>query len=341
VAFATVTAALVGCASSDEDGQKPAATKGAATGTGAPPAAGGAASRGAQPAAPRTSTATEEDFARTLAAAERRIDELARTTTTHEKEIAKRRAETESAVEAFAQEYTDRLLAGAADVRDPARRIACVKALAYSNDRRATTAAVAALRVEDDATLQTAAGFALARLRDPDTEVSALVTAARSKDVDVRVNALLAMGRVLEARGAIGNFLDVTTRDQVLPVLETALFDTEDPAVRGWAAVAARQVGDPRILPSLVNLLRDKNVFVRAQTALAVGQYGGRAELETLLAMIDETPVGPARDAVLVAIRRIMGRLDVAVPEDLPDEQASWTAFVRRALADEDHRPVR
>jgi HEAT repeat protein len=343
-------AALAGCAGTpadetEEGAAGPPAKPPVASMPGNPPAGAGAAAP--TPAAPptppvaRAPAASASDFARTLEAAERRIDDLARAGSLPDAEAAQRREEVESAVEAFAREYADRLLAGAADASDPAHRVACVKVLGYSNDRRATRVAVAALQVESDRALQTAAGFALSRLRDPDTDVAVLVQAARSPDVDVRVNALLAMSRVLEARGGVGNFLDVGTREQVLPVLETALFDTEDPSIRGWAACAARHMGDPRILPSLLNLLRDKNPFVRAQTALAVGQYGTRTELDPLLAVIDDTPAGPARTAVLTAITRILSRMQIQAPRDIADDQTAWTSYVRRELSEQDRRPVR
>jgi HEAT repeat protein len=284
---------------------------------------------------------SQADFERTLSAADRRIDELVRLGGATDEASVRRRDLVESAIEAFATEYVDRLLAGAADASDPVRRCTCIKALAFANDRRATPVAVAALRDSGDTAIQTAAGFALARLGDPDTDVAVLVAAVRSTDVDVRVNALVALTRVLDGRGAIGNFLDVRTRDQVLPALETALFDPEDPAVRGRAAATARALDDPRVVPSLVNLLRDKHPFVRAQTALALGQYGDRGEVLALVEVIDDTPVGPARTAVIDAITRIVKRARIEVPRDLPDEQAAWSDFVRRAYAEQDRRPLR
>ena len=294
-------------------------------------------------------TATDmADFDRTLIAADERINALVREPASDEMDALRRREVAESAIEAFAQEHIDRVLAGAtvvttasSDPAERARRTACVKVLAFSNDRRATAAAVQALAAVGDPALRTAAAYALARLADPDTDIDALVAAVRDSDADVRVNALTALARVLDARGGVGNFIDVRTRDTLLPVLETAMFDPKDAAVRGRAAAAARALGDPRVVPSLVNLLRDKDPFVRMHTALALSRYGDREEVQPLIDVIDDTPRGPARTAVLGSLARILRRENVHVPEGLADNQSAWEDLVRRAYIEKDREPLR
>jgi HEAT repeat protein len=150
--------------------------------------------------------------------------------------------------------------------------------------------------------------------------------------VDVRVNVLLALWHVLEARADAGKMNDPAARDRVLPVLETALFDGEDPLARGHAAAAMGALGDARGVDPLLNLLRDKHPFVRSHTALALGKLGDRRAIRPLVEVIDETPRGP-RGAVTLGLAALLEKQGVRVPDDLPDDQRVWAELVQRSLA--------
>lgn len=287
-----------------------------------------------------TSALGEIDFARTLVSADRRVDEYV-SLDPEARATERRRELLASALEAFAAEHLERLLGRAADPSDPFRRLRSVKVLAFANDRRATAAAVAALGEAGDPALQAAAAFTLSRLADPDTSLDALVGAARSPDVDVRVNALLALARVLGVRGSYSNFIDQEGRDRVLDLLDTALFDPEDALARGNAAAVAGALGDPRAVDSLLNLLRDEDPFVRAHTARALGKVGNRRAIGPLVDVVDESPPGVARTSVLAALTELLVKERVVVPEDLADDERTWSEFVAKSFAEQARRPLR
>jgi len=356
--FAAGFVVAAGCASdaAKEEAAPPAASPDASAASDEPPAhvvlsprgvsvrPGGSSARTDPDAvapelrAPRA--ADENEFARTLLAADRRVDEFVNLDA-EARNAARHRELLASALEAFAAEHLERLLAGAAAGTDPARRLRSMKALAFANDRRATTLAVAALGESADPPLQTAAGFTLSRLADPDTSVEALLDAARSPDVDVRVNALLALARVLEARGAYSNFIDQAGREDVLALLGSALFDPEDATARGNAAAVAGALGDTRSIDPLLNLLRDQDPFVRAHTARALGQVGNRRAIDPLVEVIDESPEGAARTSVLAALAELLAKERITVPDDIDDDERAWADFVARAFAERARRPVR
>lgn len=287
--------------------------------------------------------AAEDDatFARTLLAVDRRVDAFIALGVEPGDAARKDRELTQSGLEAVVAQHLDRFLAVAASKDDPTRRRVAVKALAFANDVRAAAAVVPAIEQTSDTHLQTVAGFALARLRDANTPLPPLLAAARSPDVDVRVNALLALWHVLEARGKVGNFVDRASRDAALPVLESVLFDPDDPMVRGHAAAALGALGDPRGVDSLLNLLRDKQPFVRSHTAIALGKLGDRRAIQPLVDVIDETPRGDTKGYVLLAVTLLLEREGISVPAGLADDQRSWSLFVQRAFADKARRPLK
>lgn len=310
-----------------------------------PPAAGGAGGENGDGApAPVALSAdpavSPAEYERILVTADRLAGEVLSLADATDDATLARRDEIDSALVAFATEHVERLLAGAADPREPARRVRSVRVLGFSRDRRATAVAVAAIETTDPA-LQNAAGFALARLRDMDTPLDPILAAAQSPDADVRVNALLALYVVLDRRGVVNNFRDPAGRDDVLGVLATALFDPADPTARAFAAAAAGALGDPRAVEPLLGLLQDRHPFVRTHTAIALGKLGNRAVIEPLLDVIDATPPGAPRTAVLGAIELLLEREHVDVPRGLGDDAASWREFVRKSFVEKDRRPLR
>jgi HEAT repeat protein len=89
-------------------------------------------------------------------------------------------------------------------------------------------------------------------------------------------------------------------------------------------------LGDRRGVDPLLNLLRDTHPFVRTQTALALGKLQDRRAIDALVDVIDETPRGTVRDAVLLGISLLLEQLGHTVPESLPDDERAWRAFVER-----------
>ncbi|MCE9637096.1 MAG: HEAT repeat domain-containing protein [Planctomycetes bacterium] len=341
VGTATITAGCVTETVMDEPGipivAGPAPEVAATAAPTAPPV-------GAPAAAPKAPGATdaaaqrEFEFGRTLQSLDKRVDTWVFLGSEAGDDARGRRAVEESAIEAVVAQHLARLLELAADVGDTTRRKIAVKSLAFTRSADAkhplaadaTGVLVAALHTNDPQ-LQTNAAFALARRKDPSTPVQALLDAARSGDADVRVNSLLALWHVLDVRGEKGMALDAPTREAALPIIETSLFDPDDPMARGYAAAAMGALGDPRGVDSLLNLLRDTNPVVRTHTALALGKLGDRRAVEPLVDLIDETPRGP-KGAVILGISLLLEHEGIAVPPDMPEYERNWSEFVQRVL---------
>jgi HEAT repeat protein len=286
----------------------------------------------AKPAVTDAERERDAEFGRVLQATDKRVDQYIWLGPQPGDEARRQRDLEQSALEAVVAQHADQFAAALADRTEPTRRRIAAKALAFSRDRRATPALVAALREKGDAQLQTNAAFALSRLRDPDTSLPALLDGAQSPDVDVRVNSLLALGHVLEARAEAGRPADAATRDEVLPVLETALFDPDDAVARGHAAAAMGALGDPRGVDPLLNLLRDKHTFVRTHVGLALGKLGDRRAIRPLVDVIDDTQQGSPRSAVILGVSLLLEREGITIPADMPDDERVWSGFVQRAL---------
>lgn len=300
----------------------------------------GCASDDALPAPAKIEQATSKvsapaddfEFGRQLMAVDRRIDDwydLGRQSGDGARE---RRELALSAIEATVAQHIDRFVAAASDPAEPTRRRVALRALAFAKDPRATKPAVAAM-ADGDASIQTNAAFALARLRDPDTPFEPLVHGAASPDAFVRGNSLLAIWHVLDARADAKRPLEAAGRDALLPVLEAAMFDPDDPTVRGHAAAAMGALADPRGVDPLLNLLRDKHPFVRMHTALALGKLGDRRAIRPLVSVIDETPPG-TRGAVTLGIAHLLERQGISVPSGMPDDQHAWSGFIQRAIGE-------
>ena len=323
--------ALAGCVTETIVTPAAESASGANGAAGAPSSAGGAPAAPAEPEDPVKARDREFELGRTLLSLDRRVDEFVFLGTQPGEKARDDRAVAQSAIEAVTTQYLDRLLVLVADPDDPARRRIAAKSLGFTTDRRATPALIDCLR-SNDAVLQTGAAFAIARRRDPDTPLPPLLDAARAADVDVRVIALLALWHVLGARAEAGKPLDPAARDAVLPVLETALFDPDDPMVRAHAAAAMGALGDPRAVDPLLNVLRDEHPAVRTHTALALGKLGDRRAIRPLVDVIDETPRGSPRGAVLLGISLLLEHEGIATPPDMPDTRRAWSDLIQRVL---------
>jgi HEAT repeat protein len=91
-------------------------------------------------------------------------------------------------------------------------------------------------------------------------------------------------------------------------------------------------LGDARGVDPLLNLLRDANPVVRMHTALALGKLGDRRAIRPLVSVIDETPRGSPRSAVLLGLTILLEAEGLKVPSDLSDIERNWEEYVQRAL---------
>ena len=105
-----------------------------------------------------------------------------------------------------------------------------------------------------------------------------------------------------------------------------ALLGNPDRGVRRRAALAAGRIGDPAVLPALVERLRDAEVEVRQMAAFALGLVGDRAAVDPLLlALKDPEPLVRARAAEALgqigdarAAPAVSAMVLAALPKDAP-----------------------
>ncbi|MCG3135684.1 MAG: hypothetical protein HMLKMBBP_03416 [Planctomycetes bacterium] len=283
----------------------------------------------AQPKSPEALS----EFGRTLQTLDRWVDEYVSLAATPGEEARNQRTVKGAAIESEVQKFVEPLLGLALDAEAGARQRIAVKALAFVRPERADQAAATLVRIVDLRTergLLTAATFALSRIASPRMPLDPVLGVVASDDRDVRSNALLTVWNVLEARQASGDPVDAGTRAAVLPVVEGALFDLADPLVRGHAAAALGALGDPQAVDPLLNLLRDGNAFVRTQTSLALGKLGDQRAVPAIAELLDESPKGTVRGAMILAIRLLLEKRGIAAPTDLPDDERAWRAYLER-----------
>lgn len=247
-------------------------------------------------------------------------------------EARQRRTLLGSALEAQVAQHVDALLATAADPAAGVQRMIAVKSLAFSDDARAAPVLVSVLG-EPDPRLPTNALFALARVRDPRTEAAPIVALLDHADADVRNHALLALRHVLDARRDAGlAVLSAPDRAAALPAIEAALFDPADPLIRGHAAATFGALGDASSVDTLLNLLRDEHPFVRMHTALALGKLGDLKAVPALVSIIDESPRGAPKGAVVIAVAMLLEGAGHDPPDTLGESERAWTAYVKSVL---------
>jgi HEAT repeat protein len=203
-----------------------------------------------------------------------------------------------------------------------------VKALGYSEDPGAVTVLVGALE-SSDPRLLTSAAWSLAKIGDPGTPTDRLIRLCEHDDVDVRNNALVAIRKVAESRGRLGaSGLDDAQMDIAFPIIELAIVDPRDPIVRGNAAAAFGALRERRAVDSLIDRLRDTHPYIRTHTALALGKIGDSKAIKPLVEVIDESPRGTPRSAVLISLEMLLQRAGRSVPDHLGDAERDWKVFV-------------
>ncbi len=237
-----------------------------------------------------------------------------------------------SALEAVVAQNETQLI-GSLTGEELSRRRIAAKALAFSATDGAVAALATALDTSDDPRLLTNVAFALARRQSASTPPASLIRWLDSQDDDIRNNVLIAMWHVIDSRTAAGSApLDPADLTRAMPLIEAALFDPDDPYVRGHAAATLGALGDQRSVDALINLLRDDHPFVRTHTALALGKLGDVKAVPALVTIIDETPRGTPRSAVVTGLAVLMESTGATVPEYLGESEAAWHDWVREEL---------
>ncbi len=278
-------------------------------------------------------TSGELEFGRTLQDLDKRVDAYVYWLSQPGTEAARRTQIERSAAVSLVRLYEGRIVSAAQDRTDPLRQRIAVKALAFAKDPSAVRALSAALSERGDARLLTSAAFALSQIRSPLTPARPLIDLLSHPDGDVRNNVLLALFHSMDARRSTGaNALDPLEQRDAVPLLEAALFDRDDPSIRGHAAACLGTVGDVRSVDALMNVLPDPNPFVRTRTALALGRVGDAKAIPALVAVIDETDAGTPRSAVTTALRVILERNGRQPPAHIADTERAWNAFLRQRL---------
>lgn len=299
------------------------------------PRAGGAPANPSAATEPRPAESAERlsEIGRTLQTLDKWVDEYVRLSSMPGDEARNQRTVKGAAIESEVQQIVETLLALALDAQAGVRQRVAVKSIAFVRPERADQAAATLVRLVDPRTergLLTSATFSLARIASPRTPLDPLLAVVPSDDRDVRSNALLAIWNILESRRDAGSVIDAGTQAAVLPVVEGALFDLSDPLVRGHAAAALGALGDPQAVDPLLNLLRDGNAFVRTQTSLALGKLGDQRAVPAIAELLDESPKGTVRGAMILAIRLLLEKRGIAPPTDLPDDERAWRAYLDR-----------
>jgi hypothetical protein len=239
----------------------------------------------------------------------------------------------EGALKAQVAEFKTELLHMLADASNEQRRRVAAKAMAFCDDPAAVTALVAVLTQRDDSVLLTNATYALGHIHSPSTPAEPLLVLVRDRDPDVRSNALMALWHVFDAKRTVGaSALDPVAQQGAMATLETALFDPADPLIRANAAAAVGALGDPRGVDSLLNLLRDDHPLVRTQTAIALAKLGDEKAIPALVKVIDTTPLGTPRTAVVLSLTALVEKKGIHVPASIGDEGTTWERFVREEL---------
>jgi len=253
-------------------------------------------------------------------------------------ESAKRERYVERAASvSLVRPFQDRLIATARDSSDLGRQRIAAVALAFSSEPEAVTALTSILDRRGDARLMVNATFALAELRSPSTLAQPLIDLLSHPDPDVRNNTLLALRNSMEARRVTGAAaLLPLQRAEALPLIEAALFEPDDPQIRGHAAACLGTLRDPNSVDVLINLLPDPDLFVRTRTAVALAHIGDKRAIVPLIAVIDETPAGIPLDAVTTALEVIVERSGRTVPPYIEQTERAWKSFIKERLGPED-----
>ena len=152
-----------------------------------------------------------------------------------------------------------------------------------------------------------------ADLHATDEEMQTRLDALAMTNLDDRaqVDALLNRLSALEDLVHSGALAAAPTEDELDhgPAWQVALDDlaSGDSAVRWNAVQALAESGDPAVVPHLVPLLGDEDIWVRMAAAGALGDLGAVEAIEPLIGTLED-PETAVRERAMLSLRAITGR---------------------------------
>lgn len=180
-------------------------------------------------------------------------------------------------------------------------REAAARALGQLRDEQAVAGLVALLNDDNQEVLEAAAA-ALGAIGDPQA-IEPLILATRQDDHRVRTAALAALGQYDDPRTTEPLMLALRDKrydvrkaamqaliklgSSVIPVMESALLDTE-PQVRRAAATILRHLAEPESVWMLMRALHDENPGVRREVLGALGRLGDPQTLDAIANRIQD-----------------------------------------------------
>lgn len=123
------------------------------------------------------------------------------------------------------------------------------------------------------------------------------------------------------------------------PAWQVALDDlnSEDSAVRWNAVQALAESGDPAVVPHLVPLLDDEDIWVRMAAAGALGDLAAIDAVEPLIRTLED-PETAVRERAMLSLRAITGRSFGFDPSGTESERAKvvkkWSDWWKKAAAE-------
>ncbi len=183
-------------------------------------------------------------------------------------------------IETFKDERSLQSLISVSSHKDRLVRLSCIVALWNFLDEAATDTLIYALS-DSDATVRAHAASGLRKTHD-EKAVKALINAVQDDDKYVKRNAI-------EALGNIGN-------SEAIPALSAMLGDTDE-VIRRNATMALAKIGEPAS-KILIKLLADKNLIVRSNAALALGEMEAQIATDALIACLEDDEWRVRRSAV-------------------------------------------
>ncbi|MCB9905250.1 MAG: HEAT repeat domain-containing protein [Planctomycetes bacterium] len=138
-----------------------------------------------------------------------------------------------------------------------------------------------------------------------------------------------------------GALVPATTDDELDagPAWQVALDDlnSEDSAVRWNAVQALAESGDPAVVPHLVPLLEDEDIWVRMAAAGALGDLAAVDAVEPLIRTLED-PETAVRERAMLSLRAITGRSFGFDPGGSESERAKaikkWRDWWKKASAE-------
>ncbi|MHC4821925.1 MAG: HEAT repeat domain-containing protein, partial [Planctomycetota bacterium] len=196
------------------------------------------------------------------------------------------------------------VLAEARSGENPRFRRAAVRGLGFVATRQDEILQVLQSSLgSSDVRLVTDVLVSMARHAHRDTDVELVAARMQHPDPVVRSNAALCLARVFRTRRSVGlEAVDADLNDSMEAVLMTALFDPQDPFVRGHASQALGALGSAGAEGALLNGLRDQDTFARLSAAVALGSVGTRQSATPLIDALGRATDDNEKDALALSL---------------------------------------